>query len=335
MVRRIYTIIPGLIVSFTVAVASKVIAVYIPTLGATTTSILLGLLLGNTICKMPILNIGTKIAESKLLEISVVLLGTTVTFQTVAHIGVKGLAYILLQMICTIIVAYKIGRLIKLSTNMSLLMAGGNAVCGTSAIASIAPVINAKEYEKGQIITIVNLLGTVMMFVLPIVASLLYKENIVAKSALIGGTLQSVGQVIASANMINYESVEWSMLFKIMRIMMLSLVVYYFGRFKEYKENKNHIEEEISEKRKIIIPWYVGGFIIFCIINSLFGIPRMIVDLASFLSGWFEVTALAAIGLRLDFRKFFKEGNKFLIYGVSVGFFQIILAIFLIYIFRI
>ncbi len=46
------------------------------------------------------------------------------------------------------------------------MMAGGNAVCGSSAIASIAPSIHAKEEEKGQIITLVNLLGTVMMLTL-------------------------------------------------------------------------------------------------------------------------------------------------------------------------
>ena len=50
---------------------------------------------------------------------------------------------------------------------MSLMMAGGNAVCGSSAIAAIAPAIDADDEEKGQIITLVNLLGTVMMLTLP------------------------------------------------------------------------------------------------------------------------------------------------------------------------
>lgn len=70
---------------------------------------------------------------------------------------------------------------------MSLLMAGGNAVCGSSAIASIAPAIQADEEEKGQIITLVNLLGTVLMLTLPILSGILYGTNLLARSALIGG----------------------------------------------------------------------------------------------------------------------------------------------------
>ncbi len=36
------------------------------------------------------------------------------------------------------------------------MMAGGNAVCGSSAIGAIAPAIQADDEEKGQIITFVN-----------------------------------------------------------------------------------------------------------------------------------------------------------------------------------
>ena len=105
--------------------------------------------MGNTFVRGANLNRGTKVAESKLLEFSVVLLGTTVTFQTIAQIGLQGVAFILIQMSLTIIFAYLIGKT-GFSDNMSLLMAGGNAVCGSSAIASIAPAIQADEEEKAK-----------------------------------------------------------------------------------------------------------------------------------------------------------------------------------------
>ncbi len=88
--------------------------------------------------KQPVLAIGTKFAESKLLEFSVFLLGATVTAQTIAQIGIKGIVFVLLQMSVTIIGAYLIGKKLQFSDTSSLMMAGGNAVCGSSAIASIA-----------------------------------------------------------------------------------------------------------------------------------------------------------------------------------------------------
>lgn len=321
---------PGLMAAFLVAIVSKLIAQWFPSLGAATIAILLGILLGNTYLKNPLLERGTKFAESKLLEFSVVLLGTTVTFQTIAHIGLKGAFFIFIQMGGTILVTYFIGKKMYFSDNMSLLMAGGNAVCGSSAIASIAPAINAKEEEKGQIITLVNLLGTILMLLLPVIGSLLYQSNLLAKSALIGGTLQSVGQVVASASMVDNKAVELAMLFKIMRIMLLVVVVFLFSQFKNQKI-LSESEITVSTTKKSVLPWYVAGFLCACIINSFFHLPTQVTVTAHFFSGWFEITALAAIGLRLDFQKFFKEGKRFLLYGLSVGVIQILLATILIY----
>lgn len=328
---KMMVILPGLITAFCVAILSKVGAIWLPTLGAATIAILLGIFLGNTFLRNPILDTGTKIAESKLLEISVVLLGATVTFQTIAQIGIKGGFFILFQMALTIVASYMIGKKMQFSDNMSLLMAGGNAVCGSSAVASIAPVIYAKEEEKGQIMTLVNLLGTILMLLLPIIGSIIYGNNILTKSALIGGILQSVGQVVASASMINEQVVELAMLFKLMRIMLLVVVVYLFNKFKLQKSSAVPITETTPKKKQAALPWYVVGFVLFCIINSLIHIPAELSQIAHFFSSWFEITALAAIGLRLDFQKFFKEGRRFLIYGVSVGFIQVILAIVLIH----
>ncbi|MFC3634789.1 YeiH family protein [Enterococcus rivorum] len=327
-------IIPGLGIAFLVAVCSKFLAQWLPTLGAATIAILLGILLGNTFLRNPILEKGTKVAEGKLLEFSVVLLGTTVTFQTIAQIGLKGGLFVLLQMSLTIMGAYIIGKKMKFSDNMALLMAGGNAVCGSSAVASIAPAINAKEEEKGQIITLVNLLGTILMLLLPLIGGILYPSNLLAKSALVGGTLQSVGQVVASASMIDSKAVELAMLFKIMRIMLLVVVVFLFSQFK----NRGTLpESQIIESaaNKSALPWYVAGFLLACIINSVFHLPVQISSTAHFFSSWFEITALAAIGLRLDFQKFFKEGKRFLYYGLSVGAVQVVLALLLLSFLRI
>ncbi len=322
-IQSLFQILPGLLTAFLVACLSKFLAIWLPSLGAATIAILLGIFLGNTFVRGANLNRGTKVAESKLLEFSVVLLGTTVTFQTIAQIGLQGVAFILIQMSLTIIFAYLIGKKLAFSDNMSLLMAGGNA------IASIAPAIQADEEEKGQIITLVNLLGTVLMLTLPILSGILYGTNLLARSALIGGTLQSVGQVVASANMVNENAVQLAMLFKIMRIVLLVAVVYLFGRFKQSKTAESEAELVEVTKKSSALPWYVVGFFIACVFNSLIHFPVVISDTAHFFSSWFEITALAAIGLRLDFKKFFQEGKRFLIYGLSVGTVQVVLAILL------
>lgn len=324
-------ILPGLSLSIGVAIIAKLFALFLPKLGGATLAILLGIILGNTFFKQPALAAGTKFSESKLLEYSVVLLGLTVTFQTIGEMGIKGLIFILLIMTTVIIGAYWIGRKLGFNEKMALMMAGGNAVCGSSAIGAIAPAIEANDEEKGQIITLVNLLGTVMMLTLPFLGMSLFGDALLSKSALLGGTLQSVGQVVAGASLINPETVKYAMLFKITRIIFLVVVVFLFER----KAKQDDLVTVKGSKKKFPIPWYVTCFLIFCVINSFITLPAIFDEGAHFISTWFETTALAAIGLRLDFRKFLKEGPRFLVYGLSVGAVQTVAALIFIFVLHI
>lgn len=324
-------ILPGLSLSIGVAIIAKLFALFLPKLGGATLAILLGIILGNTFFKQPALAAGTKFSESKLLEYSVVLLGLTVTFQTIGEMGIKGLIFILLIMTTVIIGAYWIGRKLGFNEKMALMMAGGNAVCGSSAIGAIAPAIEANDEEKGQIITLVNLLGTVMMLTLPFLGMSLFGDALLSKSALLGGTLQSVGQVVAGASLINPETVKYAMLFKITRIIFLVVVVFLFER----KAKQDDLVTVKGSKKKFPIPWYVTCFLIFCVLNSFVTLPAIFDEGAHFISTWFETTALAAIGLRLDFRKFLKEGPRFLVYGLSVGAVQTVAALVFIFVLHI
>lgn len=324
-------ILPGLSLSIGVAIIAKLFALFLPKLGGATLAILLGIILGNTFFKQPALAAGTKFSESKLLEYSVVLLGFTVTFQTIGEMGIKGLIFILLIMTTVIVGAYWIGRKLGFNEKMALMMAGGNAVCGASAIGAIAPAIEANDEEKGQIITLVNLLGTVMMLTLPFLGMSLFGDALLSKSALLGGTLQSVGQVVAGASLINPETVKYAMLFKITRIIFLVVVVFLFER----KVKHDGLITTKGSKKKFPIPWYVTCFLIFCVINSFVTLPAVFDEGAHFISTWFETTALAAIGLRLDFRKFLKEGPRFLVYGLSVGAVQTVAALIFIFVLHI
>jgi uncharacterized integral membrane protein (TIGR00698 family) len=328
--RQTALILPGLFLSFSVAVIARIMTLAVPKLGGATLAILLGIILGNTLFKQERYQVGTKVAESRLLEYSVVLLGFTVTFQTISEMGLRGFLFILLMMSLVITAAYLIGKKMGFNQKMSLMMAGGNAVCGSSAIAAIAPAIDADDEEKGQIITLVNLLGTVMMLTLPFLGLTLYGDDLLQKSALLGGTLQSVGQVVAGASLIDADTVKYAMLFKIARIIMLAVVVIVFERM----TTKPPTKTKGKGKLRLPIPWYVLGFLTICILNSFLPLPSWLNEGAHFISTWFETTALAAIGLRLDFRKFLKEGPRFLFYGLSVGAVQTVGAVALIWLLR-
>ena len=151
--KKIKEILPGLAVSVAVGLVSIFLARFVPKLGAATIAIFLGMFVGNLFLNQKVFQKGYKFSESDLLSYSIVLLGATLSVQTLMQLGIGGITFIVIQMSVTIIGALYIGKKLGFGQNFRFMMASGNAVCGSSAIAATAPVIDADDNEKGIAIT--------------------------------------------------------------------------------------------------------------------------------------------------------------------------------------
>lgn len=328
---------PGILACITIAIASKLLAEFIPKLGAATLSIFIGIIFGNFLGKKDFLNKGTKFCEHTLLSISIVLLGGTLNFSSLLHIGVRGISFIILEMIIVMTGTIIIGKLMTFSQDFYLLMASGNAVCGSSAIASTAPVIHAHSRDKGISITMVNVTGTVLMLLLPLITSILYDNEVFRSSAFIGGILQSVGQVVACGGMVSEEVKELATIFKIVRVILLVGIVFIIAMIKERSTRKGieDVESEIhnhTHKSPIRVPWYIIGFFITCILHSVNIIPMNLSLIIKEFSNFFEIVALAGIGMRVYLPDLLSQGVKTSLYCVYIALLQILSAILLIWV---
>lgn len=324
--NKVSKILPGLIVCVIIAWIGKYIGNYMPSIGGASIAIFIGIAVGNTFGNKKIYDKGSKFAESELLSYSIVLLGGTLSAQTILNLGISGVAFIALQMVITITFAILIGKKLGFSQNFSFLMASGNAVCGSSAIAATAPVIEADDNEKGIAITIVNVTGTVLMLILPLIAKTVFLSEPIRTSALIGGILQSVGQVVASGSLVNEQVKNLSTIFKIVRIIFLVFVVLSLGTMKKKSSNVN----SKKSNSKIKIPWYVIGFFLMCFLFTLNIISPQVSKILKLISNNFEIIALAGIGMKVNFRKLIKQGAKTSVYALEVALVQIVSAILLI-----
>ena len=340
-------ILPGLAVSILISLVSQYLARFLPTLGAALIAILLGMLLGNTLLNRPGLSQGTKFSEKRLLEYAIVLNGLILDFQVLKSAGLKGFVFIILQMFLTIFVTYNLGKYFGFGKRFSLLMGAGNAVCGSSAIGTVSPILKADNKEKGISITIVNLTGTALMIALPLLGAVLYGSDTLRTSALIGGTVQSVGQVVAAAKLVNDDVVTLATVFKLMRVLLIIGVAVLYGRM-----NMNEGESLFTRKKRAEItaseesgasttpaavsygvPWFLTGFVVFFLIRSFIGVPDSALIASKAISTQFEVAALAAIGMRVKFADIIKEGPKAMLYGLTVGAVQVVMAVVLIHVF--
>jgi len=342
-------ILPGLAASIIISLISQFLARFLPTLGAALIAILLGMLLGNTLLNRSGLSQGTKFSEKRLLEYAIVLNGLILDFQVLKSAGLKGFVFIILQMSLTIFVTYNLGKYFGFGKRFSLLMGAGNAVCGSSAIGTVSPIVKADNKDKGISITIVNLTGTALMVLLPVLGAVLYGSDTLRTSALIGGTVQSVGQVVAAAKLVNDDVVTLATVFKLMRVLLIIGVAVLYGRM-----NMNEGESLFTRKKRAGmddrsvtragassspaavsygVPWFLTGFVVFFLIRSFIGVPDSVLIGSKAISTQFEVAALAAIGMRVKFADIIKEGPKAMLYGLTVGAAQVLMAVMLIRVF--
>jgi uncharacterized membrane protein YadS len=339
---------PGLAASILISVVSQWLARLLPTLGAALIAILLGMLLGNTLLNRPELGQGTKFSEKRLLEYAIVLNGLILDFKVLQSAGLKGFVFIILQMALTIFVTYRLGKFFGFGKRFALLMGAGNAVCGSSAIGTVAPIVQADNKDKGISITIVNLTGTALMILLPVLGAVLYGSDTLRTSALIGGTVQSVGQVVAAAKLVNDEVVTLATVFKLMRVLLIIGVAVLYGRMnmeegeplfaRKIRRTTNDTGNEASPPEEMAtvsygVPWFLTGFVVFFLIRSFIGVPDNVLIASKAISTQFEVAALAAIGMRVKFADIIKEGPKAMLYGLTVGAVQVVMAVALIQVF--
>lgn len=335
MLEKAVSILPGFLICLITGAAGKILGSFLPAVGAASFAILIGILAGNTFLNKKQFDAGTKFSESRLLEYSIVLTGATLNLSDVLSVGVGGVLFILCQMALTIAFAYLIGRRLGFSRKFSLLMCAGNAVCGSSAIGSVAPVVGAGSKDKGLSVTIVNVTGTFLMVLMPVITGIAYGQETLHTSAAIGGILQSIGQVIASAKFVNDDVVQMATIFKIVRIIFLVMVALAFSRMNTAEEGRLFSKQRTGAGPKVNtgIPWFITGFFLFSVVNSLGLIPPAVRDAARFTSGQFEIIALAAIGMRVKFKTLVSEGPRAMLYGGLVGVTQICCALCLIFLF--
>ncbi|AEJ31714.1 YeiH family protein [Leuconostoc sp. C2] len=320
----------GIIATVILSFVAKILALWLPFLGAEAIAMLLGIILGNTVLTGDTWAPGIKWAEKFPIEIGIALMGLTVTLRTIEKLGINGLVFILIQMTLTIVIVLWLGgRLFKVSKQSAMLMGAGNAVCGSSAIASVSPAIGATDDQRRTAVATVSLTGVVLLLVLPVIGPYLVGNNNLLLGALVGGVVQSVGQVVGTAALINPTVVTYATLFKMLRIILLTVVVLIFAKMAQ----KNNIDSSVAKPSKgIKIPWFIIVFVILLCVNSVISLPHILNNSAKSISSFTGVVNLAGIGLNLKIATIKKSGGKFLAYGLVTGAIQVILSVILIHI---
>ncbi len=216
------TLLPGLVLSLFLAASAWGLASALPGVGPIVVALVLGVMVGNGVSLAPAVAPGVKFADKRFLALAIALLGFGVDLAATIALGAVALPTLIVAVFVTVGLSVPIGRRLGVSPRLALLVGAGQGICGTAAVAASAPVIGAEEQEAGVAIGVVNLLGTLGLFVLPFVAMALGTEG---AALLLGGTLQSVGHAVAAGFGLGEAVGQGTAVVKLGRVALLPLVL--------------------------------------------------------------------------------------------------------------
>jgi len=254
---------------------------------------------------------GITFCARTVLEIAVVMLGASISAAMIAAAGPVMVVGIALTVVAAIASSYTIGRVLRLSPRMALLVACGNSICGNSAIAAVAPVIDADSDDVAAAISFTALLGVAVVLGLPLLGVAL-KLGVLQYGTLAGLTVYAVPQVIAAAAPMGPLAVQMGALVKLVRVLMLGPVCVVMAMCAPHlgaaagrtdalaKSNASATRKRI--RLATLVPWFILGFIGLVALRSVDLVPHVMLAPIGHVSTWLTVVSMAALGLGVDMR---------------------------------
>lgn len=289
----------GWILLLALAFAAQGLNPLIPGIGNIALALILSIITGNSIQWSSGIQSVFQYAEKHLLALATMLLGFGLNLGLLAELSPLYLAVLVGMVLLSLASSQWYCR--GMSPSLKWLMGAGNGICGNSAIAATAPVVKAEKSEIGLAVAVVNLLGTIGIFLFPFLAGLLNMNH--AESALFtGAILQSVGHVVAAGFSIDAETGTLALLIKMGRILLLGPVIFYVG----YKFNKGK-QEKLS---LALVPHYVWGFMLAAIVTTSGLVPETYTKSLEKAGSYLLLLSMIGIGFGIQFKQLISTGPR-------------------------
>ena len=265
---------------------------------------------------------------SGLIPIAIVALGAGLDLSVLASNGWTFLGLVVLAVVVSLGAAGIFGKWLGLSTEATLLVGAGSAICGSSAILAVAPLLKAKKENIIASVAAINLIGLLAMTVCIVVGLLFEQIDASDFGQWCGATIHAVPTVAGAAFDHSAEAGEIATLIKLGRVAMLAPLVIVFAIWCRPKGTAN--SSTVSGAGKLgnplhLVPWFVVGFVVAALLKTFHLMPTLsfsgdsaLIDQPLSLKAGSSIQwlgkmlltlAMAAIGLQVGLRSMLNTGR--------------------------
>ena len=310
----------GIAICFAVAELSVLLEKLIPgeLLGASIIALFMGTIV-NSFFHPKWIQPALKFTSKKILKAAIILLGASLSVSTILSVGKMTFFVMIFTFAMCFGAGFFIRKLFGLNWKLSNLISAGTGICGGSAVAAIAPVIDADDKDIAFAMSSTFLFDMVMIALYPLMGKALGMSDI-AYGIWAGTSVNDTASVVASGYAFSEAAGDFATMVKLTRTIAIIPTVLVFAWIGVRMKKKEMQATGDGKKVNItkIIPWFIGGFLLLAIINSVGLIPATVSGMMKSASKFLMVTALAAIGLNTSLTDFKKAGLKPMFYGITI-----------------
>lgn len=317
----------GIVLCLCIAIPSWFLGKQFPIIGGAVIAILAGMILTLFLKNKTPFERGIKFTSKKILQWAVILLGFGLNLNVILQTGKQSLPIIVSTIATSLIIAYVLHKVMHIPGKISTLVGVGSSICGGSAIAATAPVIDADDEEVAQAISVIFFFNVLAALLFPTMGSFLGFSTTSGEAfGIFAGTaVNDTSSVTAAAstwdNMwgLGSATLDTAVTVKLTRTLAIIPITLVLAFIRTRKEKANGTEgKKVSLKQ--IFPMFILYFIAASIITTIsvsLGVSSAVFSPIKELSKFFIVLAMAAIGLNTDIVKLIKTGGKPIIMGFA------------------
>ena len=331
--KKIASFVPGFALALVIAALSKWIEGLLPVhlIGASVIALFLGMLLHSLLKPSELLKPGLKFTSKKILKFAIILLGASLNIGIVLNVGKLSLCVMVFTLLTCFGGGYFIGRALKINWKLSNLISAGTGICGGSAIAAIAPVIDADDSDIAYAMSATFLFDMAMIVLFPIMGHALGLSDM-AYGLWAGTAVNDTSSVVAAGYAFSEAAGDFATMVKLTRTLAIIPTVIIFALISAHLKKKEALAagtEAAQAKLDLVkvIPWFILGFLALTAVNTLGFIPAAVSSGMKNVSKFLMVTALAAIGLNTSFKDMKKSGIAPMIHGFLISALVVLVAI--------
>jgi uncharacterized integral membrane protein (TIGR00698 family) len=310
--------IPGWMMMLGVGVVSTVLSRIVVVSGknpveAAVLAIILGMLIRNLKLVPGLCLPGIKAFE-KILILGIVLIGASLDFKTIGSQGISMLAVVLVTMAVSFFVIYFLGKTFRLPVPLAVLLSVGTTICGGSAIAVSAPLIEAREEETSYAIGTIALWGLIAIIFYPKIAQIFGVADI-HFGVFAGTSIHSTPQVVGAGFIFSDAAGKTATAVKLVRNCLMVPLAFLIAVWHTKKVLIAKRENGVHVKAAKAFPWFLFGYFLLGGMNTAGLFTQAGINAFSTAGKFLILIGLAGIGLNTVLKSFRTVGLKPLFVG--------------------